>query len=148
MAEALGGRERAFLAGARVGRLATADASGRPHAVPVVFVLRGGLIYTPIDAKPKRDPRRLRRLRNIAANERVCLLVDRYEEDWTALGFVLVEGRAGLLSGDAPGQAEEYAAAAQLLREKYPQYGEVAVGGPERAMIRIVPERCVSWGAV
>ncbi len=137
-------REAQFLRMARVGRLATADASGRPHVVPVVFVWHEGFIYTPIDGKPKGDPRRLRRLRNIRENPRVAFLVDRYEEDWTRLGFLLLRGRADILEGE--GTAGERGAAEGLLREKYPQYREVPLGGPEGLLIRVAAEGRASWG--
>ena len=72
-------RER--FAAARVARLATADAGGRPHLVPVVFAVEGDRVYSVVDAKPKRTTA-LRRLRNVAENPCVALLVDHYEEDW------------------------------------------------------------------
>src|SRR5262249_49547061 len=87
-----------FLAVARVGRLATADASGRPLVVPICYALDGGLIYSAVDAKPKRT-RELRRLRNIAENPLVSLVVDEYDEDWTRLRYVIVEGHADVLTG-------------------------------------------------
>jgi len=135
-------REIRFLAGARVGRLATADAAGRPHAVPVVFVWSRGRLYLPIDAKPKGDPRRLRRVRNIRENPRVALLVDHYEEDWGRLGFLLVRGRAALLEGGGPEQEE----AERLLREKYPQYRALPVSAEPGLMIRIDLEGRAAWG--
>ena len=142
-----------FLDAARVGALATADGDGRPHVVPVVFILDGGRIYTPIDGKPKGEPSGLRRLRNIRENPRISLLVSRYEEDWTRLGFVLFRGTAMILeSGAADGRpAEEEAEcrrAEALLREKYPQYETVPLGGPGGLFIRITLERATSWGVI
>ncbi|MBI1725387.1 MAG: TIGR03668 family PPOX class F420-dependent oxidoreductase [Candidatus Tectomicrobia bacterium] len=137
-------RESRFLAGARVGRLATADAVGRPHAVPVVFACRGDSIYVPIDAKPKGDPLRLRRVRNIRENPRVVLLVDHYEEDWSRLGFLLVRGRASLLEG--AGAGGERGEAEDLLRAKYPQFGKLAVSAGPGLMIRIEVEGRAAWG--
>src|SRR5712691_698902 len=78
---------------ARVGRLATAAASGRPHVVPLCFALAGDRLYWAVDAKPKRT-RNLRRLRNIAENPRVSLVVDVWDEDWSRLAWVMVEGAA------------------------------------------------------
>ena len=142
-----------FLGAARVGALATAGGDGHPHIVPVVFVLDGGRIYTPIDGKPKGDPRGLRRLRNIRENPRVSFLVSRYEEDWTRLAFVLLRGTAAVLEGgQAAGlPAEEEAerrSAEALLREKYPQYETVSLGGPDGLFIRITLERATSWGMI
>ncbi len=142
-----------FLGAARVGALATAGGDGHPHVVPVVFVLGGGQIYTPIDGKPKGDPRGLRRLRNIRENPQISLLISRYEEDWTHLGFVLIRGTAMILeSGSAKGHpAEEEAEcrkAELLLREKYPQYETFPLGGPDSLFIRITLERVTSWGMI
>lgn len=133
---------RRFVAGARVARLATASADGAPHVVPVCFVLTGGLVYIALDEKPKRvPPERLRRVRNIAANPRVQLLVDRYDEDWSRLGFVQLSGSAALMEGGA-----EHSNALALLRAKYPQYREMAL--ESRPVIRVVVEGVVFWGEV
>jgi PPOX class probable F420-dependent enzyme len=128
----------ALLRAARVARLATADASGAPHVVPVCFVVGDdGVLWTPIDAKPK-STRRLRRVRNLAENPRASLLVDHYEEDWRELRWVAVHGRGELVEGSAA------APALRALRAKYPQYAEVEAG-PET--IRLVPERILAWSA-
>lgn len=116
---------RRFVA-ARVARLATVDAEGRPHLVPLVFAARGGEIVTAVDHKPKRSPR-LRRLRNIAAHPAVCLLVDAYDEDWERLWWVRADGDARVLP---PGTQDEYTAAIDLLREKYAQYRQRPPDGP------------------
>jgi PPOX class probable F420-dependent enzyme len=116
----------------RVGRLATADATGRPHMVPVVFVWRRGRIFSPIDGKPKADPRTLRHLRNIRENSQVALLVDLYEEEWAKLAYVLVRGTASILdAGMGLGEEaqEEFHDAESLLRGKYLQYESVPMGG-------------------
>jgi PPOX class probable F420-dependent enzyme len=70
---------------ARVARLATADAAGRPHLVPIVFALEGDRVYSAVDAKPKRTTA-LRRLANVRENPAATVLVDHYDdEDWSAL---------------------------------------------------------------
>jgi PPOX class probable F420-dependent enzyme len=107
---------RARFAGARVARLATASADGRPHLVPIVFAVRDDTVYSAVDAKAKRTTR-LRRLANVAENPAVSLLVDHYDEDWTRLWWVRAEGRGRVL-----GAAEsEAVAAVALLQERYPQ---------------------------
>jgi PPOX class probable F420-dependent enzyme len=125
----------------RVARLATVDERGRPHAVPVCFVLLDGRIYTPIDEKPKRDPARpLRRLSNIEANPHVCLVVDRYDEDWSRLAWLQVRGTAKVV--DDP---DERGRAIVALRAKYDQYRAMALEA--RPLIRIDPARVVGWRA-
>ena len=88
----------AFLGEARVGRLATADAAGRPLVVPVCFAVDGDAVYSAVDDKPKRT-RELRRLRNIAENPHVALVVDEWSEDWARLRWVMIEGTADVLTG-------------------------------------------------
>ncbi len=107
-------RER--FATARVARLATASANARPHLVPIVFVVSGDVVYSVVDAKPKRTTR-LRRLANVTENPQVSLLVDHYEEDWAALWWVRADGRGRVLSdSDAEG-----ARAIAELGDRYPQ---------------------------
>ncbi|HEV7615689.1 MAG TPA: TIGR03668 family PPOX class F420-dependent oxidoreductase [Solirubrobacterales bacterium] len=107
---------RELFAAARVARLATADADGRPHLVPIVFVLAGETVYSAVDAKPKRTTA-LRRLANVRANPAVSLLADHYEEDWSRLWWARAEGAGRVLD---PAQ-DEAGRAVELLRERYPQ---------------------------
>lgn len=108
---------RARFADARVARLATADAAGRPHLVPVAFAVAGDTIYSAVDAKPKRT-RSLRRLANVRANPAVSLLVDHWdEEDWGRLWWVRADGRGRVLDPEDP----EARRAVELLRERYPR---------------------------
>ena len=128
-----------FLEDQRVARLATVDEQGRPHIVPIVFVYADGVLYTPIDLKPKAAPERLRRVRNIHSNPQVQVLIDHYDEDWQRLGYVQLRGRAGMIQRGA-----EYDRAIRLLEEKYPQYQELPLEG--RPVIKISVERTVTWG--
>jgi PPOX class probable F420-dependent enzyme len=125
---------------ARIAHLATADASGRPHVIPICFVFDGKLFYSPIDEKPKRvAARKLKRVRNIAENPHVALLIDRYDEDWRKLAYALVLGEAKILR-----RGKTHRNAAKLLRRKYPQYRSMAID--DRPMISITPKRIVAWG--
>jgi PPOX class probable F420-dependent enzyme len=131
--------QRVFVRAARVAHLATADRAGRPHVVPICFVFDGDEIFSPIDEKPKRpSPRLLKRLRNISENPNVALLVDRYDEDWRKLAYVLVMGTAKILL-----RGKAHRRTVRLLRRKYPQYRSMALN--ERPVIRISPKRVVSW---
>ena len=87
--------EERFLVAQRVGRLATADAQGNPHVVPVCFALAGG-----------RNP----------FGHPAPAVVDRYDEDWTRLGWVMLRGRAEILTA-----GKEHGEAQTLLRARYPQ---------------------------
>jgi len=138
----LTGNEVAFVRRQRVGRLATADADGHPHVVPICYAFDGERFYTPLDEKPKRVAgKELRRVRNIEARHEASLVIDQYDDDWSKLGYVLVYGRADLI---APGQAMHERALA-LLRERYAQYREMEL--ERQFVIVITPERVVSWGS-
>jgi len=121
-----------------VGRLGTVSDSGRPHLVPCCFVLDGDRVYSAVDAKPK-STMALRRLDNLAANPACALLVDHYEDDWTALWWVRLDGRGRL----APDGAEREAALA-LLGAKYEQYRRTPPPGP---VIAVAVERWTWWEA-
>jgi PPOX class probable F420-dependent enzyme len=122
-----------------VARLATADASDRPHLVPVTFALDaaaadtavGERIYIAVDHKPKTTTN-LKRLRNIAENPAVSLLADYYAEDWDTLWWARADGRAAVVAGDAGGPDDEAlrVRAIGLLAGKYPQYRERRPEGP------------------
>jgi PPOX class probable F420-dependent enzyme len=126
---------RARFAAARVARLATADATGQPHLVPVTFALREDTVVIAVDHKPKRTTD-LRRLRNIAANDRVSLLVDHYADDWTQLWWVRLDGRARV----TPAEPEPVA----WLAAKYPQYTEHPPAGP---LIHISVDAWRGWSS-
>lgn len=112
------------VAEARVARLATIDPDGRPHLVPLCFALAGETLYSAIDWKPKRS-RELRRLRNIRERGWATVLVDHYEEDWAALWWVRLRGRARVLV-----EGEELDRALAALAVKYPQYRRDPPPGP------------------
>jgi PPOX class probable F420-dependent enzyme len=128
-----------FLANRRVGHLATADARATPHLVPVCFVVSEGALYITIDQKPKGDVRSLKRLRNIVENPRAAFVADRWDEDWTRLGWVMLRGPAEILADGA-----EHDRAQVLLRSRYPQYRGMALEDLPVIAIRI--ERATSWG--
>jgi PPOX class probable F420-dependent enzyme len=121
---------------ARVARLATVDAAGRPHLVPITFVARGTCVYFGVDAKPKSSAN-LRRLRNIAQNPQVSVLVDEYDEDWAQLWWARADGLARVLTDSADEDRIR-----DLLRERYPQYADVALEGP---VVEIAVERWSGW---
>jgi len=140
-ADVLSDRQRSFVLAHRVARLATADSAGAPHVVPVCFALGGATLYIGIDEKPKRrDTAALKRLRNIAANPAIAVVVDRYAEDWSRLGWVMLRGPAAILE---PGDAE-HAAAQVLLLARYPQLRAMRIDGLPVIALRIA--RATSWG--
>ena len=131
-----------FVRSARIAHLATADANGQPHVIPICFVFDGKNFYSSIDEKPKRvSPVKLKRLRNIAENSNVALVIDRYDEDWRKLAYVLIFGKARLLR-----RGKTHQQVVKSLRRKYGQYRAMAI--QERPMIAIMPKQIVVWGKV
>jgi PPOX class probable F420-dependent enzyme len=131
--------QRRFLAAGRVGHLATVDTAGTPHLVPVCYAVLGEALYISVDEKPKRTDIPLKRLRNIQANPAVAVTVDRWDENWTRLAWVMLRGRADiLLSGT------EHDGAQDALRERYPQYRVMDLAPLPVIAVRIA--RVSAWG--
>ena len=131
--------ERDLLAGARRATLATVAQDGRPRLVPICFVEIDGVMWSPIDEKPKStsDPRRLARVRDIEARSDVTVLVDRWSEDWAELAWLRIDGRAELVGSEH--------AVVVALRAKYPQYADHDL--EHRPLIRIDIAHATSWFA-
>ena len=122
----------------RVGHLGTVDDAGRPHVVPVCYVVTWPTLYITIDGKPKRHDRPLRRLRNIAANPDIMVTVDHYNEDWSRLAWVMLSGHADILAEGA-----EHDMAQALLAARYPQLKAMHIAGLPVIALRIAKVR--SW---
>jgi PPOX class probable F420-dependent enzyme len=133
--------QRRFLNRSRVAHLATADRSGAPHLVPVCFCLDGTSLYITVDEKPKRSDVELKRLRNIRENNAVAVSVDRWDEDWTRLAWILLRGPAEILS-----QGAEHDQAQVQLRQRYSQYRSMDLAKLPVIAVRI--RRVLSWGAL
>jgi PPOX class probable F420-dependent enzyme len=132
--------ERLFLNDRRVAHLATADHDAAPHVVPVCFAVFDDTLYVTVDEKPKRSIKApLKRLKNIAQNPAVAIVVDRYEEDWGQLGWVMLRGRAQVLSDGG-----EHDQAQALLRLRYPQLKRMQIVELPVIAVRIVS--ATSWG--
>jgi PPOX class probable F420-dependent enzyme len=140
----------ALLREARRAVLATVAPNGSPRLVPITFAfdeyVDALVLYSALDEKPKSvaDPRELARVRDILERPRVSVLVDRWSEDWSTLGWLRLHGSARLLNPDDQ-DAAEHARAVGLLRARYPQYADHALG--RRPMIRIEIERATGWAA-
>ena len=138
--------ERAFVDAARRAILTTIGPDGRPRPVPICFVLDPGrpILYTPLDEKPKRvdDVLELARVRDMGADARVSVLVDRWDEDWKRLAWVRLRGSAARLDAGNP----EHTAVVGALRGKYEQYR--AHDLDRRPVIAIAIEQVTSWGAL
>jgi PPOX class probable F420-dependent enzyme len=130
---------RVFLEASRVGHLATADAGAAPHVVPVCFACSDNTLYITIDAKPKGTAAGLKRLRNITANPQAAFIADRYDEDWSRLGWVMLRGAAEILDAGA-----EHDRAQALLRARYAQYRVMPIEALPVIALRVA--RVTTWG--
>ena len=128
---------RRRFASSPVARLATVRPDGRPHIVPVVFVLSGDVVFTAVDAKPKKSSR-LQRLANIESEPRCSLLVDHYEEDWSRLWWVRADGEAAVVEPAASVQG------LTALVERHAQYRQQAPTGP---LLAVRVTRWSGWSA-
>ncbi|HTV90032.1 MAG TPA: TIGR03668 family PPOX class F420-dependent oxidoreductase [Stellaceae bacterium] len=131
--------QRRFLDRSRVGHLATADGAGAPHVVPVCYAVADDTLYITIDEKPKRRDRPLKRLRNIAENPQAAFVADRWDEDWSRLGWVMLRGRAERIDTGL-----EHDRAQALLAARYPQYKAMRLADLPVIALRI--ERVAAWG--
>jgi PPOX class probable F420-dependent enzyme len=122
----------------RVGRLATLDASGRASVVPIVYVLIGDELWSPIDGKPKRGGE-LARMRNIRRDPRVSVLVDHFDEDWQRLWWIQLRGLARVERAGPPALA--------ALVAKYPQYRTVPTSDGSDRILAIRIETRTGWCA-
>src|SRR6516165_2538722 len=136
-------RVQDFLKLARLAHLATADAQGTPHNIPLCYWFDGdSRFYFVVDQKPKRATGTgIKRMRNIAENSRVALVVDEYEEDWSSLAYVLVHGEAMVVE-----EPDEYLMALRSLRDKYPQYRPMLLNPDHNPIVRIEVRRAHAWG--
>jgi PPOX class probable F420-dependent enzyme len=135
-------KEIEFIRSHRVARMATVDRLRRPLVIPICYYFNGMSIYTPIDKKPKQaSSKELKRIRNIIENPNVSLVIDEYYEEWSKLCYVIINGRAEIIKS-----GEEYNNSLRLLCEKYPQYIDMKLSELNLPVIKIIPERIVSWG--
>ena len=134
---------REFIEAERVAHLATVSGAGEPHNIPLCFWFDGARFYFVIDEKPKRKSgTAIKRMKNIAENNRVALVIDHYDEDWNRLAYVLVHGSARIVKDDS-----DYALAIQHLRRKYSQYHSMLLTPEHNPLVCIEPTRVHAWGA-
>jgi len=132
------GIDRERVANSRVGRLATVRPDHMPHLVVITFAIADDVLVTAVDGKPKTTTD-LQRLRNLRANPAFSLLVDEYDDDWTQLWWVRVDGSAEVVE-DEPRRTT----LVRPLVDKYPQYRDEAPIGP---VILLRASRWSSWAA-
>ena len=131
-----------YISKKRIAHFATCDSKGAPTVIPICFVYHSGIVYTPLDKKPKKIlPTKLKRVKNILENPFVSLVVDEYNENWKMLSYIMIQGSASLID-----HGEEYKNALQMLCEKYNQYREMNLDELGLPVIKIVSNKIISWG--
>ena len=134
--------QRDFLEQQRVGHLASVGPGEAPHVVPIVYAVVAETICFVVDDKPKRTRTGLKRLLNIAANPQVAVVVDRYDDDWSRLAYILIHGRARRVESPV-----EYSALLAELRRRYTPYRVMALDIGSHPMVCIDIERVHEWVA-
>ena len=128
-----------------VARLASFGEQQQPHLIPIVFVCVDGVIYSPVDGKPKRNGA-LQRLRNVAREPSVSVLLDHYDFSWRRLWWLRIDGEGAVESVERDSKVD-FDRIAQALRAKYPQYRAVDVYRDTPTLLRVLPRRHVAWSA-
>ncbi len=142
MAANLTKKQRGLVNSHRIARMATVDESGNPLVLPVCFAYDGQFIYSPIDNKPKTvSAKKLKRVRNIANNSNISLVIDNYVENWSLLYYLIIQGTAEIIC-----EGQEYQNALTILAEKYYQYVEMGLESLGAPVIKITPKKIISWG--
>lgn len=132
--------DRLFLQEQPVAHLASADANGAPHVVPICYAVIENTLYFTIDQKPKSgDARHLKRLRNLSENPQAAVVVDRYDSDWTRLGWIMLRGPAEIIDA-----GEEHNIAQAALISRYPPYRSMQLSTLPVVAIRV--EKVTRWG--
>jgi len=119
----------------RVCRVATSGAAGIPHVVPVCHAMSGGgKIYI--------GSGKGRKVKNLAENPQITVVVDVYSDAWSLLRGVMIQGRAKLVAR-GPG----FRRGRDLLYRKYPHYRRDAALSPsDSVVIEVTPTRVFTWG--
>jgi len=119
----------------RICRVATANAHGMPHLVPVCQVVVDGKIYFASGNGG-------RKALNVAENPRVAVTVDLYSDDWSHIKGATVQGRARLFA-----KGSRFRKIRALLYRKYPQYRrDAALDESDSVVIEVTPVRIFTWG--
>jgi nitroimidazol reductase NimA-like FMN-containing flavoprotein (pyridoxamine 5'-phosphate oxidase superfamily) len=126
--------EKNFVQTMRVMRIATVDADGMPHTVPVCPVLNKDKIYFGTE-------RNATKIHNIQTNPHIAVAFDEYSEAWDYLRGVMIQGTARVVD------TTEFRRVRKQIYAKYPQYeSEAALGERDSVIVEIKPERKFSWG--
>lgn len=128
----------ASLLRARRGYLGTNGSDGTADVVPVCFTWAGEAIWIPVDPGASLLSRR----RSAEGGPKVTFMVDRWDEDWSRLSWLVAKGRVTVLNDQ---DDEEYGRSMAALESKYPQYLSNPHEGP---IVRLDVEEWTGWDAL
>ena len=116
--------------------LATIDKDGYPHVVAMNYFARDGAFFMTSYGKAQK-------VLNVRRNPKVALMVE-VGDEYSELRGVMIRGRCEILEGEAAVRAafEGRAAARANLTPVNPG---AAASAPKRVVLKIVPEKVVSW---
>jgi len=116
--------------------LATIDKDGFPHVVAMNYSARDGVFYMPSYGKAQK-------VVNIRRNPKVALMIEAGDE-YAELRGVMIQGRCEILEDEGSVRAAFGARAETQVRSSPVQPGALA-SAPKRVVLKIVPEKVVSW---
>src|SRR5499433_2019451 len=128
--------QAAFLREHRKAALATMDQNGFPHLVAMHFVAKDGAFLMTSYGKAQK-------VVNIRRNPKVGLMVEAGDE-YAELRGVMIRGRCEILEGEAAVRAAFEGRAVAQANPAPVQPGAQA-SAPKRVVLKIVPEKVVSW---
>ena len=116
--------------------LATIDKDGFPHVVAMNYFARDGAFYMTSYGKAQK-------VVNIRRDPRVALMVET-GDSYDQLRGVMIRGRCEILEGEDAVRAAFATRAEAQANPSPPQSGAVA-SAPKRVVLKIVPEKIISW---
>jgi PPOX class probable F420-dependent enzyme len=128
--------QAAFFRERKKAALATIDKDGFPHVVAMNYFARDGAFYMTSYGKAQK-------VVNIRRNPRVALMIEAGDE-YAELRGVMIRGRCEILEDEASVSAA-FAARAGAQANATPANPGAVASAPKRVVLKIVPEKVVSW---
>ena len=128
--------QAAFFRERKKAALATIDKDGYPHVVAMNYFARDGAFYMTSYGKAQK-------VLNVRRNPKVALMVE-VGDEYSELRGVMIRGRCEILEGEAAVRAA-FEGRAVARANPGPMNPGAAASAPKRVVLKIVPEKVVSW---
>ena len=128
--------EAAYLRANRKCALATLDKDGFPHVTAMNFVMRDGAFYMTSYGKAQK-------VVNIRRDPKVAMMVETGTA-YAELKGVMVRGLCEVIEG-AEAVQQVFAWSAEARGETYSRPAGASSSAPKRVVLKIVPEKTISW---